>query len=65
MLYDQDFGTAKLRGQDSLFHTYKQGTPFYMAAEIYGRPEEQWPYTWSADVYRFGMTCYKIFTLPN
>lgn len=57
-----DFGTSKMRGQDSFFHTRKLGTASYMAPELHGRSEEQWPYTWSADVYSFGMTCYKIFT---
>lgn len=55
-----DFGTSKLRGtEDSNFHT-KTGTPCYMAPELFVSPMK--PYTWSADVWSFGMTCYKIFT---
>jgi serine/threonine protein kinase len=53
-----DFGTSKLRGtEDSYFHT-KTGTTSYMAPELSAKK----PYTWSADVWSFGMTCYKIFT---
>ncbi|KAG0579103.1 hypothetical protein KC19_4G073200 [Ceratodon purpureus] len=55
-----DFGDSKLRGQDSNFWSYNRGTPAYMAPEIYERSKDL--YTWPADVYSFGMTCYEIFT---
>ncbi|KAG0561733.1 hypothetical protein KC19_9G087000 [Ceratodon purpureus] len=56
-----DFGSAKMRGNDSYFHTYRRGTLYYMAPEMYDKPEGC-TYTWPADVYSFGITLYEVFT---
>jgi serine/threonine protein kinase len=53
-----DFGTSKLRGTEDSYFLTKAGTTSYMAPELSANK----PYTWSADVWSFGMTCYKIFT---
>ena len=55
-----DFGTSKLRGEDSYFHSGRRGTTSYMAPEVWAGKGSG--YTWSADVYSFGVTCYEIFT---
>lgn len=57
-----DFGTAKLHGPEpSICHTRKQGSTAYMAPEVHAMKDDC-HYTWSADVYSFGMTCYEIIS---
>jgi hypothetical protein len=50
-----DFGTSKLRGPENSYFLTKTGTTIYMAPEL----SAKMPYTWSADVWSFGMTCCK------
>lgn len=56
-----DFGISKVSNQGSLCHTHDKGTAFYMAPEVYGK-NPNCSYSYPADVYSFGMTCYEIFT---
>ncbi|KAG0630068.1 hypothetical protein M758_1G151800 [Ceratodon purpureus] len=60
-----DFGESKLRSLEmgSHFKTRNRGTRAWMAPEVIGKEgDESKLYTWSADVYSFGMTCYEIIT---
>ena len=59
-----DFGESKLRSSEmgSNFNTRNRGTRAWMAPEVIGKGDEINNYTWSADVYSFGMTCYEILT---
>jgi hypothetical protein len=60
-----DFGTSELQSTEmgSNFKTPNVGTPPWMAPEVYGKiGDEVKLYTWSVDVYSFGMTCYEVVT---
>ncbi|KAG0562583.1 hypothetical protein KC19_9G157500 [Ceratodon purpureus] len=60
-----DFGESKLRSLEmgSHFKTRNRGTRAWMAPEVIGKEgDESNLYTWSTDVYSFGMTCYEIIT---
>jgi serine/threonine protein kinase len=59
-----DFGESKLRCSEmgSHFKTRNKGSRAWMAPEVMGNEKDEQNYTWSADVYSFGMTCYEVFT---
>jgi hypothetical protein len=59
-----DFGESKLRCSEmgSYFKTRDKGSRAWMAPEVMGNEKDERNYTWSADVYSFGITCYEVFT---
>lgn len=60
-----DFETSKMLNPDAEIsdHTVDKGTRRWMAPEVWGRASGILaPYTRSADVYSFGMTCYEVIT---
>lgn len=60
-----DFGTSELQSPEMgcHFNTPNKGSRRWMAPELYRWPgDEVKLYTWSVDVYSFGMTCYEVVT---
>ena len=60
-----DFGLARLQGKNNMpyFMTAEVGATLWRAPEVFKNPSGYWhKYSFPADVWSYGMTCYEILT---